>query len=158
MNALAISPADHPEAFAAVRQIRQAVFVDEQACPPELEWDAHDADDARGRSCFHLLGRWNGTPAATARWRPIGDTAKLERFAVLAEHRGRGLGRAMVTAALEAARAAGHRRFMLHAQAHLEAFYQSFGFSRAGEPFDEAGIEHVKMVLIEPAAAASPAR
>jgi predicted GNAT family N-acyltransferase len=149
MMALILRPADDASAFNQVRQIRQVVFVEEQACPPDEEWDQHDAPDARGTSCFHLLGTVDGEPVATARWRPVGDAAKLERFAVLEAYRGGGLGRQLVAATLEAARAAGHSRFMLHAQAHLEGFYASFGFRRAGAPFDEAGIEHVKMVLNE---------
>ena len=151
---LTIHSADDPAPFAEARRIRHAVFVEEQACPPELEWDEHDADDARGQSCFHLLGYADGAPVAVSRWRPVGEAAKLERFAVLHEHRGRGAGRQMVAGALEAARAAGHDRFVLHAQAHLEGFYRSFGFQRTGEPFDEAGIEHVKMVLNERALSA----
>lgn len=134
----------------AVRHIRQRVFVEEQACPPEEEWDAHDAPTARGVTCYHLLGFVDGEPIAVARWRPVevgGEAfAKLERFAVLPESRGHGLGRAMVAATLRDARAAGFDAFVLHAQAHLEGFYASFGFRPVGEPFDEAGIPHVKMV------------
>ena len=154
MSPLTIRSADTDVPFADARRIRQVVFVEEQACPPELEWDAHDAGEARGRSCFHLLGYAGGEPVAVARWRPVGDAAKLERFAVLREHRGQGLARQMVAATLAAARAAGHDRFVLHAQSHLEGFYGSFGFRRTGEPFDEAGIEHVKMVLNERAPSA----
>ena len=149
MDALTIHPADAADAFDAARQIRQAVFVEEQACPPDLEWDAYDADDVRGTACFHLVGQIGGKAVAAARWRPVGEAAKLERFAVLEAYRGTGIGRQMVAAALEAARAAGFSRFVLHAQAHLDAFYERFGFRPVGEPFDEAGIEHVKMVLNE---------
>ncbi len=93
-------------------------------------------------------GQLDGAAAACARWRPVGGgVAKLERFAVLVPFRGRGLGRDSVTAALAHARAAGHVRFALHAQVHLEAFYASFGFAPVGERFWEAGIEHVKMTL-----------
>lgn len=134
----------------AARYIRQRVFVEEQGCPPEEEWDAYDEPAARGVTCYHLLGFVAGAPVAVARWRPVevgGETmAKLERFAVLPECRGRGMGRAMVAATLRDARAAGFGAFVLHAQAHLEGFYASFGFRPISEPFDEAGIPHVKMV------------
>lgn len=140
----AITEAD----WQAVRTVREAVFVREQACPPEEEWDAFDPPDRRGVDVHHLLGTVGGEAAACARWRPVGGgVAKLERFAVLAPLRGRGLGRAMVDAALADARASGHTRFALHAQVHLEAFYASFGFAPVGERFREAGIEHVKMTL-----------
>lgn len=132
----------------AVRAIREAVFVHEQACPPDEEWDDHDAPDARGRAVHHLLGTVAGEPAACARWRPVaGDVAKLERFAVLVPFRGDGRGRALVEAALAHARRAGYERFALNAQSHLVGFYASFGFESVGEPFWEAGIEHMKMTL-----------
>jgi ElaA protein len=34
---------------------------------------------------------------------------------------------------------------VLHAQAHLERWYESFGYHRTGENFDDAGIDHVPM-------------
>ena len=141
----ALSEADWQD----VRAIREAVFVQEQACPPEEEWDAHDAADTRGRTVHHLLGLLGAEPVACARWRSVGDVAKLERFAVLVPYRGRGVARAMVSAALAGARAAGFSRFALHAQAHLAGFYASFGFAPQGDPFQEAGIEHVKMTLAD---------
>ncbi len=137
--------------WAAAHDIRRRVFVDEQGCPPELEWDEHDTPAARGSTCVHLLGLLAGEPVATARWREVSlagaPAAKLERFAVLPSHRGLGLGRRLVEAAMSDASASGHDRFTLHAQSHLVPFYNDFGFAVAGAPFDEAGIEHVKMVL-----------
>ena len=139
--------------WAAVRAVREAVFVQEQACPPDEEWDAHDAPEARGRTVHHLFGTVGDETAACARWRVVevggAPTAKLERFAVLAPFRGRGLGRAMVAETLSRARAAGHGRFVLHAQRHLAGLYRSFGFVLVGKPFEEAGIEHVKMTLAD---------
>ena len=126
------------------RSIREQVFVVGQSCPPEEEWDAHETDSR------HLLGVVNGEAVATARWRVVDWqgtlTAKLERFAVLESAQGRGVGRRMITATIEDARAAGHERFLLHAQAHLEELYASFDFRRVGDLFDEAGIPHVLMV------------
>jgi predicted GNAT family N-acyltransferase len=127
------------------------VFIEEQACPPEEEWDAYDAPEARGTTGIHLLGLVGAAPVATARWHATtldgAPAAKLERFAVLPPWRGGGRGRTLVAAALADARGAGHTRFVLHAQAHLEGFYASFGFRPVGARFWEAGIEHVKMVL-----------
>jgi pyridoxal phosphate enzyme (YggS family) len=122
----------------AVRALRAAVFIVEQGCPPEEEWDGFDA------SSVHFIGRCDGAIVATARTRPYGAFTKLERFAVARTHRGRGLGRTLVAAVIGDARRAG-RALLLHAQAHLEGFYRSFGFEVVGEPFDEAGIPHVRM-------------
>ncbi len=127
-----------------VRAIRSKVFVEEQGCPPEEEMDEHDAHSR------HYLGRVDDRPVAAARWRSVeydGSTvAKLERFAVLEDDRGRGYGTRMVNHLIEAARKAGYETLVLHAQSHLEAYYSSFGFERIGEPFVEAGIRHIKMV------------
>ena len=154
MTALHVREAVTDADWAAVRSVREVVFVREQACPPEEEWDGYDAPEVRGRSVHHLLGTVDGETAACARWRPVetdsGVAAKLERFAVLAPFRGRGLGRDLVAAALADARAAGFVRFVLHAQVHLAAFYASFGFEPVGERFWDVGIEHVKMTLEDP--------
>ena len=135
----------HSEAHRQMaRGIRQRVFVEEQACPPEEEWDEHDATSR------HIIGFIDGEPAATARWRTVPHehqpVAKLERFAVLPAYRGHGHGRRLVRYVMDDARRAGFAVQVLHAQAHLEAFYASFGFVTVGVPFTEAGIPHVKMV------------
>lgn len=144
-----ISPVHTESDWQAARAIRQRVFVEEQACPPEEEWDGWDAPGARGVTCHHLLGTERGVPVAVARWRAVAfegaPAAKLERFAVVPEARGRGLGRAIIEAAIGEAEAAGFGTLVLHAQAHLEGLYASYGFERVGGVFDEAGIPHVKM-------------
>ena len=151
---LHVRPVETEADWAEARRIRTRVFVEEQACPPALEWDEHDEPAARRVTTRHLLGEAEGEVVATARWRPalVGGepAAKLERFAVLPHARGHGHGRAMIARALADARAAGFTRFVLHAQAHLQPIYASFGFRRVGEPFEEAGITHVKMVLTDP--------
>ena len=150
---LRIHPVESETAWEHARIIRQRVFIDEQDCPPEEEWDEWDATSR------HVLGTVDGEPVATARWRTVADgetlVAKLERFAILPAYRGQGYGRQLVRYVLHDARQAGFDRFMLHAQAHLEAFYASFGFEPVGEPFMEAGISHVKMVKRDTAAASS---
>lgn len=127
-----------------VRAIRTRVFIEEQACPPELEWDEHESTSR------HMIGTLAGEPVAAARWRSVWldgrAHAKLERFAVLPEVRGRGLGRRLVQAVMDDARLAGFDAFVVHAQQHLEGFYRSFGFETVGDVFEEAGIPHVQMV------------
>lgn len=126
------------------RAIRQRVFIEEQACPPEEEWDEYDE---RSR---HFIGLVDGMPAATARWRTVPYAerlaAKLERFALLPEHRGGGLGRQLVAFVIRDAEAAGFPVQVIHAQAHLQGFYELLGFVAQSEQFMEAGIPHVKMV------------
>ncbi len=74
--------------IAAVRQIRDAVFCQEQGVPPALKWDGRDA------AATHFLLRCDGRPIATARTRPYAEgTWKIERVAVLKADRGTGAGR-----------------------------------------------------------------
>lgn len=148
--ALRIRVVNQEREWERAKSVRQEVFVDEQACPPEEEWDAHDANSR------HLIGDVEEETVATARWREVEQDghvmAKLERFAVRKPFRGCGYGREMVQAVIDDAKAAGHRRFILHAQAHLEDFYASFGFASTGHRFDEVGIPHVEMVRLPDAA------
>ena len=154
---ISIRPALTDADWAAVRAVRQRVFVEEQACPPEEEWDTYDAPEARGRTVHHLLAvevpvglaEAGEVAVGCARWRAVGEAAKLERFAVLPEARGGRIARALVARTLADARAAGHRAFVLHAQTYVAPLYAAFGFRETGEPFTEAGIEHVKMTLAD---------
>ncbi len=128
----------------AVKAIRTQVFIEEQHCPCELEWDKYEEISR------HVLGSVDGEPMAAARWRMLAykqrPAAKLERFSVLREYRGKGYGKALVSWVIEDARRAGLGEFIGHAQQHLEDFYRSFGFQTVGDPFEEVGIPHIMMV------------
>ena len=119
--------------------IRREVFIDEQGVPEELEWDAQD------QTAIHFLARLkNGRAVATARLQLDG---KVGRMAVLKPWRRRGVGSAMMERVIrEAARR--KMRPHLHAQHSAIGFYRRFGFAVVGEPFDEAGIAHVRMRLV----------
>jgi len=141
---LRITPVESEAAWQAAKAIRRRVFIEEQDCPPEEEFDEHDAESR------HLVGYAGEEAIAVARWRAVREdgapVAKLERFAVLPAHRGRGNGRALVLRAIREAERAGLAVQLVHAQAHLEDFYAGFGFERCGKRFTEAGLPHVKMV------------
>ncbi len=128
-----------PEQLEKVFAIRRKVFVDEQECPPELEWEFEDES-------VHFLGTVNGVPAGASRWRETPKGYKLERFAVLKEYRNLGLGQALVSAALSDLPAEADYIY-LHAQLAAIGLYEKFGFKKEGEQFEEAGIQHFKMVL-----------
>ena len=124
---------------AALRKIREAVFVHEQQVPKTLEWDGMDA------RCLHVLAEIDGEPAGTGRLLPDGQ---IGRMAVLRELRGRGIGSAMLLQLIELARAGGMRLLILHAQIHAVPFYRRFGFAVQGETFVEAGIPHTRMTRV----------
>ena len=127
------NPADLETVFA----IRRQVFVVEQNCPPELEWEFEDEST-------HFLATVNGEPAGASRWRKTDKGYKLERFAVLQAFRG-GVGKALVQAVLDDL-PADARYVYMHAQLPAVTLYQKFGFEKVGEEFEEAGIRHYKMV------------
>lgn len=124
--------------------IRKKVFVEEQNVPEDLEVDEKDASP---KACHHMLLKLNGVPAAAARWYAYDeDIAKLQRIAVLLEHRGAGLGKRIISAMEEQARELGFSFVMLDGQCQAEAFYHKLGYSTVSEnPFYDAGILHVRM-------------
>ena len=80
--------------------------------------------------------------------RDAGDgVVKIERVAVLAADRGKGIGKALMVRMIEDSRADGARTITIHAQCHAEKFYQALGFKRIGGVFDEADIPHIRMEL-----------
>ena len=141
INVLPISsPADLESAFA----IRRQVFVEEQQVSAREEYDEYED------SSTHFLARADGVPCGTARWRRTSNGVKLERFAVLAAYRGHGVGKALVRAVLDdvfAQQPEPIERIYLHAQVTSMPLYTGFGFVAVGPMFEEAGIQHYKMVL-----------
>jgi predicted GNAT family N-acyltransferase len=126
-------PADLETVFA----IRRQVFVVEQNCPPELEWEFEEES-------IHFLATVNGEPAGAARWRKTDNGYKLERFSVLSAFRG-GVGKELVQAVLNDLPADADYIYM-HAQLPAITLYEKFGFEKTGPEFEEAGIRHYKMV------------
>jgi len=133
-----ISKVIAPEDLEAVFAIRREVFVEEQRCPPELEWEYEDES-------IHFLATVHSIPAGAARWRKTDKGYKLERFAVLKQFRGMRVGQELLKAVLidlpENA-----EYVYLHAQLAAVNLYKKFGFKEEGEQFEEAGIMHYKMV------------
>jgi len=127
-------PVDLETVFA----IRREVFVVEQNCPPELEWEFEEESN-------HFLATVNDEPAGACRWRKTDKGYKLERFAVLSKFRGFGVGQAMVKAVL-ADLPSNADYVYLHAQVQAVSLYLKFGFEKTGPEFEEAGIRHYKMV------------
>ncbi|GAB3319489.1 GNAT family N-acetyltransferase [Haliea atlantica] len=124
-------------------QLREAVFIIEQACIyPDLDglddcaWHLF-CTDAEGR---HLAGARCLPPDSAFAESSIGRVVTSPAI------RGSGLGRELMQRAL-----AFNRRqwpgqeILIGAQAHLEAFYASLGFVPEGAPYDEDGILHIHM-------------
>lgn len=125
-------------------KIRELVFVVEQ------EVDASEEYDEFEDNSVHFLAKLEGKPVGTARWRFTTNGVKMERFAVIKEARGQGVGQALVAAVLEDItlhpEGNGKKRY-LHAQIHAMPLYAKFGFQAVGDQFEECAILHYKMEL-----------
>ncbi|BEI43165.1 GNAT family N-acetyltransferase [Polynucleobacter sp. HIN10] len=119
--------------------IRLTVFVHEQGVPEELELDDDDA------IAWHVVVLDHGNAIATGR---LLKNGKIGRLAVLKEYRGLGLGGELMKTLLSYGRQEGIKQFFLHAQTTAIGFYERHGFKAIDLPFEEAGIDHIKMVLI----------
>ncbi|RZL35550.1 MAG: GNAT family N-acetyltransferase [Rubrivivax sp.] len=123
--------------------LRSQVFVVEQHCV-FLDIDGLD------RQTLHLLGTGDdGALQAYARLIPPGVKAAdalIGRVVTAPASRGGGTGRQLMAEAIaQCLRLWPRHAITLHAQAHLERFYGSFGFEPVGEPYMEDGIPHVEM-------------
>ena len=105
-----------------VMTIRSAVYMAEQECPYDEEFDGNDF------SATHLIGYVGNEPAACLRVRYFADFAKIERLAVRHEFRKTRLAFQIVRAGIELCRAKGYRRIYGHSQKRLLNFWGRFGF------------------------------
>lgn len=130
-----IDSVDLDKAFA----IRRQVFCIEQKVSEKIEMD--EFDDV----ATHILAYIDSKPIGTARWRFTEDGIKMERFAVLIEYRGRGVGEALVKYTLDKLK--DNDSIYLNAQESVIKFYEKYGFETVGNCFYEANIAHKKMIL-----------
>ncbi|MFJ7883350.1 GNAT family N-acetyltransferase [Pseudomonas sp. NPDC096917] len=136
MNSIRVRVADWHKDNAELRRIREAVFITEQHVPPELEWDADDAD------AIHFLAYEGDFPIGTARLLADGH---IGRVSVLKDWRGLKVGDALMLAIINEAEKRGLKEQKLSAQVHASPFYERLGFKIVSEEFLEAGIPHVDM-------------
>ena len=117
----------------AILALRVRVFVVEQECAYQ-ELDGLDA----------VAEHWwvPGSPvAAYLRVLPDGAATRIGRVVTAPEHRGRGLGAALMRAALSSIKG----DVVLDAQVRVRRFYERLGFVVDGPEHDEDGISHVRM-------------
>jgi len=130
-----------------VVSIRSAVYIGEQECPYDEEYDGNDM------SGTHLLGFVGNEPAGCVRIRFFADFAKIERLAVRKEFRTTRLAMQLARASIELARMKGYRVLYSHVQKHMIQFNARFGFKLLeGRPkFVFSDFDYVEMVAhVEP--------
>ena len=92
-----------------VSSLRAAVYIGEQECPYEEEFDGNDL------AATHLIGYIGNEPAGCLRIRFFADFAKLERLAVRKEYRNTKLSFQIVRAAIRLCHEPGKALALLHA-------------------------------------------
>ena len=122
-----------------LRAVREAVFINEQHVPAELEWDGQEEGS---RHALALSAK--GDAIGCGRMLPNGH---IGRIAVLPQWRKQKVGTAIMEALLNEARSRSFRQVDVDAQTYAMPFYRGFGFREEGEEFEDAGLPHIKMRL-----------
>jgi ElaA protein len=127
----------------AILQLRNEVFVVEQACVFQ------DADD-KDQHCYHLMGFDDNKLVAYTRIVPEGviyPQASIGRVVTAPAVRRLGAGKALMQQSIDTVyNLFGKVPIKIGAQLYLKAFYQSLGFHPISDVYLEDGIEHVYML------------
>lgn len=124
--------------------IRSAVFISEQDCPYDEEFDGNDFCST------HLIGYVGLEPVACLRARFFADFAKLERLAVRHDYRRSRISFKLVKAGIEFARVKGYKKIYGHAQDRLVSFWSTFGarpMDAREEPLVFSDFSYTEMLL-----------
>jgi predicted GNAT family N-acyltransferase len=121
-EAVTVSVARTLDDLMQVMSIRSVVYMGEQACPYEEEFDGNDIAGAT-----HLIARIGSQAVGVVRLRWFCDFAKLERLTVLPHCRGGTVPRSLLEAAFELAAKKGYRKIMGHTQVRLAPVVMRLG-------------------------------
>lgn len=108
--------------FMKVVAIRSSVFLAEQDCPYDEEFDHNDL------SASHLIAYLRNEPVATLRIRWFASFAKIERVCVMKHVRGGALVKLMIETAVEMIGRKGYRHVLGYIQKRLVPFWKQLGF------------------------------
>ncbi len=122
--------------------LRTEVFVGEQHVPPDIEFDNKDG------KAIHFIALLEGVAVGCARILTEDGSAHIGRLAVKKSYRNKGVGSSICKFVINYCRLNGYDKIWLNSQLHAVKFYERLGFETHGEPFFEAWIEHIKMILI----------
>jgi len=108
--------------FMKVVAIRASVFLAEQDCPYDEEFDQNDL------SACHLIAYLRGEPVGTLRIRWFANFAKIERVCIMKHVRGGALVRLMIETAVEVIGRKGYLHILGYIQKRLVPFWRQLGF------------------------------
>jgi predicted GNAT family N-acyltransferase len=119
--------------------VRDEVFVEEQNCPRDKEYDGFDPQ------ALHLIIYVEEEPAVTGRIWYEDDCFRIGRLGVRKQYRGQKLGDLALRLLLFKTFSMGANKVEIHTQSYLAKFYEKFGFKAQGEQFIESDIPHIAM-------------
>ncbi|GHV18641.1 hypothetical protein FACS18949_00800 [Clostridia bacterium] len=125
-----------------VMPLRHAVFYDEQGIPRGVMDDEYNE---LATQCAVFDG---GRLVSTARLAEIDGICVIGQVVTLKSERGKGYGKAAVTALIELAKERGAAEILVHAQTQAAEFYRGLGFAVCGQPYCEGEFELVDMKII----------
>ena len=127
-------------------KLRTDVFFLEQHCSEE-ELDVWDRDPRTTHLWCRVDGRMVGYGRIlrkdSAGPEDLGVATSIGRLVVDKDFRGQGIAGELMARCVDAV---GEEDVVLHAQDYVTGLYEKHGFVAFGEPFDEAGITHRRMV------------
>jgi predicted GNAT family N-acyltransferase len=144
IEAVTVSVARTLDDLMQAMSIRSLVYMGEQFCPYDEEFDGNDIAGAT-----HLVARIGREPVGCVRLRWFADFAKLERLTVTPHSRGGTVPRALLEAAFDLAAKKGYRRIMGHTQVRLAPLLKRLAKVdvRAGRaPFTFSDHEYVETI------------
>ncbi|MBA2588648.1 MAG: GNAT family N-acetyltransferase [Alphaproteobacteria bacterium] len=130
-----------------VAAIRNSVYIGEQECPYDEEYDGNDL------SATHLLAYIGDEPVGCLRVRFFAGFVKFERMAIRKEFRRSRTAFLLSQAGLALARKKGYRLAYAHSQTRLIDFWSRFGFRplEGSKKFIFSDFEYVEVVAdLEP--------
>lgn len=133
-----VSPIDMWNAI----NIRQIVFRDEQ----KVSYQEDEVYEEQIEAKTYLI-YFKEKVIGTIRYRYIDEAYKIERFAILKDYRGQGYGKEVLNYFANMIwEKYNPCTIYLNGQMHAFEFYKKCGFSPVGEIFQEANIDHIKMI------------
>jgi predicted GNAT family N-acyltransferase len=140
---ISVTTVRNVEDLLRVFSVRSAVYMAEQACPYEEEYDGNDF------CATHLLGYVGDEPAGCMRIRCFADFAKLERVAIRKAFRNSRLVHKLIRAAIDLCRTKGYSKLYGHPRSDLLRFYSHFGFASfpGAQTFRFSDVEYSEVVL-----------
>ena len=141
---LCLKPVTTPLDEWHVVNIRQKVFGDGQ----NIAFSDNEVFEEEKESTTYLITLKEDI-IGTIRYRLVNEEYKIERFAILKEYQNKGYGKLVFNFLVELIGCQFNPcTITLNSQEYIIDFYKKCGFEPVGDIFQEAGINHIKMIKI----------